>query len=302
MKLHSALLRSLLAAVLLPVLFVFALLGADIDVQPAKSDINDAVVSEKSFEESDRGLVAEPLWDPSEEAVNEITESPASSTTASAAYKTSEEILAEISEKSGQTFLDSEVVSENIIEEIPEEGASELASLSEPLREEIPVMASEAISLYEKVPAMEPSLMVRGEPVDEQSELEQLVKIVGRIVPERQPLGRRRHLYRWVLQTDDGQRIPLKSSIRLLQEVRAEDALEGFVTVSGKFATSGFNKDLRFLTVESVLPAPSLSSTASPSAALASDTLNVSLEPASATGDIASSSQGIATASLPVTD
>lgn len=93
--------------------------------------------------------------------------------------------------------------------------------------------------------------MTRGKPENELSDVNEIKKITGRLVPEKQPLGRRRHLYRWVLKTDDGRRIPLKSNLKLLTEVRNEKMLDGKVNLTGRFIKSGMNEELQYFVVES---------------------------------------------------
>ncbi len=105
--------------------------------------------------------------------------------------------------------------------------------------------------LFEKAEALAPALMTRGKPEDELSDVDEIKKITGRLVPEKQPLGRRRHLYRWVLKTDDGGRIPLKSNLKLLTEVRNEKMLDGKVNLSGRFIKSGMHEELQYFVVES---------------------------------------------------
>ena len=111
--------------------------------------------------------------------------------------------------------------------------------------------SGELPGLFEKAEALAPALMTRGKPEDELSDVNESNKITGRLVPEKQPLGRRRHLYRWVLKTDDGRRIPLKSNLKLLTEVRNEKMLDGKVNLSGHFIKSGMNQELQYFVVES---------------------------------------------------
>lgn len=111
--------------------------------------------------------------------------------------------------------------------------------------------SGELPGLFEKAEALSPTLMTRGKPEDELSDINEIKKITGRLVPEKQPLGRRRHLYRWVLKTDDGRRIPLKSNLKLLTEVRNEKILDGKVNLSGHFIKSGMNEELQYFVVES---------------------------------------------------
>ena len=119
-------------------------------------------------------------------------------------------------------------------------------------------MASASVEpekVYEKAEALEPALMMRGTIVEEVSETAQKERLRGRIVPEKHAVRRRRHMFRWVLQTDDGRRIPLKSNLRLLTFVRNEEILDGPAMVTGYFVASGMNPDLKFLNVEKIVPA-----------------------------------------------
>ena len=125
---------------------------------------------------------------------------------------------------------------------------AETASASQQLLEEaVPE------KLFEKADALEPHLLVAGMPVDEQGETQLSAKIRGRIIAEKKPISRRRHLYRWVLKTEDGRRIPLKSNIKLMQEVRREEILDGQVNLTGKYISSGFKNDLQYFVVESIV-------------------------------------------------
>jgi hypothetical protein len=107
--------------------------------------------------------------------------------------------------------------------------------------------------LYEKADALEPQLMIAGTPAEEESATQVSEKLNGRIIAEKHPLNRRRHMYRWVLKTADGLRIPLKSNIKLLQEVRRDEVLDSAVSATGRFIQSGFNDNLRYFVVESVV-------------------------------------------------
>ncbi len=117
--------------------------------------------------------------------------------------------------------------------------------------------SGELPGLFEKAEALAPALMTRGKPEDELSDVNEIKKITGRLVPEKQPLGRRRHLYRWVLKTDDGRRIPLKSNLKLLTEVRNEKMLDGKVNLTGRFIKSAMNEELQYFVVESATVADS---------------------------------------------
>ncbi len=115
--------------------------------------------------------------------------------------------------------------------------------------------ASEPAGLFEKTAALEPALMTRGKPDDAEDDPTKTLKISGTLVPEKHPVGRRRQLDRWVLKTDDGQRIPLKSNLKLLTEVRRENLLDGRVTLNGRYIRSGLNESLRYFAVESAVSA-----------------------------------------------
>lgn len=119
------------------------------------------------------------------------------------------------------------------------------------------ISSGELPGLFEKAEALAPALMTRGKPENELSDADEIKKITGRLVPEKQPLGRRRHLYRWVLKTDDGRRIPLKSNLKLLTEVRNEKMLDGKVNLTGRFIKSAMNEELQYFVVESATVADS---------------------------------------------
>jgi len=132
--------------------------------------------------------------------------------------------------------------------ELGRENTSDIASAALPAPAET---ASE--TLYEKAEALEPQLMLAGTPVEEGDEAQQSEKISGRIIPEKKPITRRRHINRWVLKTEDGRRIPLKSNIKLLQEVRRDNILDSEVSLTGRYIRSGLNEKLRYFVVETVV-------------------------------------------------
>lgn len=132
--------------------------------------------------------------------------------------------------------------------EVVEEDAGEISSATVAAPEET---ASE--TLYEKADALEPLLMLAGTPADDEADAQLSEKVSGKIIAEKKPVARRRHVYRWVLKTEDGRRIPLKSNIKLLQEVRRENVLDSEVSLTGYYVTSGFNDKLRYFVVESVV-------------------------------------------------
>lgn len=182
-----------------------------------------------------------------------------------ATEKTLEEHL---QEKSQQEMAQPEISSENpeeifeapIPEDIPfEDGASDesdsqLASASENFEGAVLPENSQE-KLYEKTAALEPVLMVRGNPVEEMSENSKKEKLRGRIIPEKRNITRRRYMFRWVLQTEDGRRIPLKSNLKLLSLVRKEELLDGPAMLTGYFVASALNPELRYFNVENAVPA-----------------------------------------------
>ena len=100
---------------------------------------------------------------------------------------------------------------------------------------------------------MEPVLLTEGKPKSEDDESEKIYTYSGLLIPEKQQVNRRKYMVRWVLKLDDGTRIPLKSNLKLLQEVKKEINLNDFVTISGKMRTSAMEKDLKYLVPDSVL-------------------------------------------------
>lgn len=171
--------------------------------------------------------------------------------------KAAEKVAEKVAEKAAEKAT--EETPDNIIKDTPEASSDEDleavigdVEITLPEKPEVEELATAPESLYEKAAAMEPVLMVKGAPVDEMSDIDSIEKISGKLVPEKKPLGRRRSVYRWVLKSADGRRIPLKSNLKLLQEVKREKLLDGFVTITGKFVQSGFSGDLRYFIVESV--------------------------------------------------
>ncbi len=100
---------------------------------------------------------------------------------------------------------------------------------------------------------LEPVLLTEGKPKSEDDESEKIYTYSGLLIPEKQLLSRKKYMVRWVLKLDDGTRIPLKSNLKLLQEVKKESNLNDFVTISGKMRTSAMEKNLKYLVPDSVL-------------------------------------------------
>ena len=100
---------------------------------------------------------------------------------------------------------------------------------------------------------LDPVLLTEGKPKSADDESEKVFTFSGLLIPEKQPLGRKKHMLRWVLQLDDGSRIPLKSNLKLMQEVRKESNLTDYVTISGKMKTSALEKELKYLVPDSLV-------------------------------------------------
>ncbi len=156
--------------------------------------------------------------------------------------------------------IETEIIEENIneIEETAienndkQEGIEESKPIEEISFEDEEVSDEPVEEKYEKADSLSPVLIVDGEPDDEQSRVEQKAELEGRLIAEKHPLGRRKNLYRWVLELADKSRIPLKSNLKLLQTVKNEDMLDGYVKVSGVWLKSEFSSPLRFLRIENI--------------------------------------------------
>lgn len=143
---------------------------------------------------------------------------------------------------------------EEIITESPfdPEDATGTENLDSDDKEFNSVNQTHSVSSFEKPASLEPLLILNGKPVDEINELNSVTRISGRLYPEKKLLGRRKFVYRWVLKTGDSQLIPLKSNLKLLQEVKKENNLDGFVTLTGRFVDSGFKSELKYFVIESL--------------------------------------------------
>ncbi|EKD84322.1 MAG: hypothetical protein ACD_39C00107G0001 [uncultured bacterium] len=181
----------------------------------------------------------------------EALSTPSTPATASA-EPDNEQVASETSDElpSDTTLLPDEVIGEYAVDDTETEAASDTAVASETasIEEE-----SEPEARFEKADPLEPQLMLAGTPAEEEAEAQVSEKLNGKIIAEKQPLNRRRYLYRWVLKTEDGRRIPLKSNIKLLQEVRRDDVLDSQVNLTGRFIKSGYNDKLQYFVVESVV-------------------------------------------------
>ena len=99
---------------------------------------------------------------------------------------------------------------------------------------------------------LEPVLLQYGKPKDEGSEANKEFSFTGLLIPENHAVTSRKKMIRWVLQMEDGQRIPLKSNLKLLQEVRNTEKIEDYVTVKGKLRTSALENNLKYLVAEEI--------------------------------------------------
>ena len=77
------------------------------------------------------------------------------------------------------------------------------------------------------VPGMAPWRSGMSMPESEDDESEKVYTYSGLLIPEKQQVNRKKYMVRWVLKLDDGTRIPLKSNLKLLQEVKKEKNLKG---------------------------------------------------------------------------
>jgi hypothetical protein len=244
------------------IFLIFALLFLPNHLE-GQTDINRAVLeeTEKSIEKASQ-KVTEP-----EEQNKDVLEEQARSLIPPETPVTQEEIMNEaarqeevVAQDVAQEFIEEDqdtFVSPDVIDEVaaPEEIGfedtdellSEVASQS--------VGPADKEKTYEKSPALEPSLMIRGEPIEEAAESARKEKIKGLIIPEKHPVKRRRYLFRWVLETESGSRIPLKSNLKLLTLVRKEELLDGPVMLTGYYLKSALNENLKFFVVENATPA-----------------------------------------------
>lgn len=98
-----------------------------------------------------------------------------------------------------------------------------------------------------------PVLLTMGKPKDEDDENGKTFSYSGILIPEKQPISRRKKMIRWTLQLDDGTRIPIKSNLKLLQEVRKEENLDDYVTITGKMRKSALEDQLKYFVPETIV-------------------------------------------------
>lgn len=104
---------------------------------------------------------------------------------------------------------------------------------------------------FAKIDPLEPALLIKGK-FNNSSSRKKKVELKGRIILERHPVRKRRYVYRWTLKLQDGSRIPLKSNLTLLQKVKDDDVLDGFVSIKGTWLISPSNENLRFFKIDSM--------------------------------------------------
>ncbi len=131
----------------------------------------------------------------------------------------------------------------------------------------------EKVATFEKISPVDPVLIVDGKPGEEKKEKEETFHYEGRIVLEPQNITKRKKVFRWVLKMSNGLRLPLKSNLLLLQKVKDEELLDGFVKISGKIKTSGMNKQLRFLQPTGIRSIEQLTEEKSPDNKIATATI-----------------------------
>ena len=99
---------------------------------------------------------------------------------------------------------------------------------------------------------LEPVLLTQGKPKNDDENLKTF-SYSGLLIPENQPVTRRKKMIRWTLKLDDGTRIPIKSNLKLLQEVRKEDNLDDYVTITGKMRRSALEDELKYFVPETIV-------------------------------------------------
>lgn len=77
-------------------------------------------------------------------------------------------------------------------------------------------------------------------------------EVYGRITHEEHPIAFRKYFRRWVLTTDDGAKIPLASTLKLMSELKKEGILDERVHATGSWRNSPGDERLRFLSVETI--------------------------------------------------
>lgn len=111
---------------------------------------------------------------------------------------------------------------------------------------------SKEVQKDDKLDMLEPLLSRGPFSSDGVADVQQAVRLEGRLVPEKQPVARRKNFIRWVLVKDDFSRIPVKSTLDFLTAIRRDGILDSRVQISGTRNISFFNPDLHYLTITSV--------------------------------------------------
>jgi len=115
----------------------------------------------------------------------------------------------------------------------------------------------------EKMPPLEPILLFgAAEDLQEQArnEVEKAVKVEGTLLIEDHPVGRKSSFRRWVIETDDGKRFPLRSTLSLMTEVKKSGILDDRVSLIGNWLPSPGNGRLKFFRVDRIEPIAELGS------------------------------------------
>ncbi|MFZ2959996.1 MAG: hypothetical protein WA705_24205 [Candidatus Ozemobacteraceae bacterium] len=103
-----------------------------------------------------------------------------------------------------------------------------------------------------------------------QKDEEKSATLIGRLIPEEQPVARRRFFRRWAIETDNGNRFPLTSTLQLLTAVKQPGILDGNVRATGKWVQAVSEERLKFFNVETIRPMGDTSENASGSKNLGS--------------------------------
>jgi len=104
---------------------------------------------------------------------------------------------------------------------------------------------------FEKLDGIDISLIKGAEIVPSAAAAEEKQAILlGYLVIEEHHVGRKRAFRRWVLKTDEGDRIPLSSNYTLLSAVKAPGIADERVKATGKWVSAAADPRLKFFTAD----------------------------------------------------
>ncbi|MDD3001880.1 MAG: hypothetical protein PHF29_09015 [Candidatus Riflebacteria bacterium] len=151
--------------------------------------------------------------------------------------------------------------------------------------------AKEEKKRKEKNMPFDPFLITDGNPALDQLEITRVEKLKGYLIPEIHPVSRRKNMFRWVIKLEDETLIPIRSSLKILQEVNDESLFENEVEMVGRFQTSSMNKNIRYFIADSIEKAkkPGLGSDTADIASGSIDIASGSVELGSGSVEIAGS-------------